>query len=286
MYDLAIVGSGPAGVAAAINAKIRGLDFVIFGAEARSRKLESAKIVQNYPGLPGKSGAQIARAFAAHMEEMGVSVTKRAIDRVYAMGDFFTLTSGDEAFESRAVILATGVSPQKMLPGEEERVGRGVSYCATCDGGLYKGKAVTVLAYEPGALREAEYLARFASVTYVPLTEGASAPEGARVVSGILPREIRTEDGRMAVVTDGETLLSDGVFIFRSAVAPSILVPGLETNEGCALVGRDLSASIPGLFAAGDVTGHPHQIAKAVGEGATAALSAAEYLSRRKRADD
>lgn len=284
MFDLAIIGSGPAGVAAAVNARIRGLNFVLFGAEERSRKLESAKTVRNYPGFAGKSGAEIARAFAAHLNGMGVSVTNRAIDRVYAMGNGFTLTCGEEMFESRAVILATGVSPQGMLPGEEKWVGRGVSYCATCDGSLYKGKAVTVLAYEPGAIHEAEYLSRFASVTYVPLAEGAGVPEGANVVPGVTPREIRFEGGRMAVLTDGETLLSDGVFVFRSAVAPAILVPGLDASEGYARVGRDLSTNLPGLFAAGDVTGQPHQIAKAVGEGATAALSAALYLSRLDRA--
>lgn len=286
MLDLAIIGCGPAGVAAALNAKIRGLDFILFGAEERSNKLEKARKVFNFPGFSGDSGGEIARAFEEHLKQANIQIEKRVIDRVYAMGNSFTLTCGDEMWESRAVILATGVSPQKMLEGEEELIGRGVSYCATCDGNLYKGKSVAVLAYDRQALHEAEYLSRLASVTYVPLAGNTETPENVSVVSSVTPRKIQTENGKIALITDGKTILTDCVFIFRSAVAPSVLVPGLETEDGFAAVKRDLSTNIPGLFAAGDVTGLPHQIAKAVGEGATAALSAAGYLAALKRADE
>lgn len=280
MYDIAIIGSGPAGVAAALNAQIRRCSLVIFGAQAESEKLKRAEKIPNYPGLPQISGAELAAAFGAHLEKAGIRPEKKNIDHVYPMGDYYALTCADEMWEARAVILATGVSAQNMLKGEEALVGRGVSYCATCDGMLYKGKTVIVLAYDAQAKEEADYLKTIAQkVIYVPLSKQAGEPEGVEIVAGIQPLELCRDDGAVSVVARGETLRGDCVFIFRGAIAPGILVPGLETEDGFVKVNRDLSTNLPGVFAAGDVTGLPHQIAKAVGEGATAGLSAGKYVS-------
>ena len=285
MYDIAILGSGPAGAAAAINARIRGRSFLLFGAEKASNKLKSARRIENYPGMPGVSGEALASAFAGHLQLAGIEVTEKKIDHVYPMGDYYALTSGEEMWEARSVILAAGVSPQSFLPGEEELVGRGVSYCATCDGALYRGGRVIALAYDEQAGEEAAFLKTLARVTYFPLSPRVPVPDGVEVVSDLKPLGIRAENRRVFVRTERGEIEGDCVFIFRSAIAPGLLIPGLETENGTVTVGRDLSTNLPGVFAAGDVTGAPYQIAKAVGEGATAALSAVKYLAEKFAGD-
>ena len=281
MYDIAILGSGPAGAAAAINAQIRRRSFLLFGAEETSKKLKSAQRIENYPGMPDVSGEALASAFAGHLQLSGISVTEKKIDHIYPMGDYYALTSGDEMWEARVVILASGASPVSLLPGEEALMGRGVSYCATCDGALYRGGHVIVIAYDEQAAEEAAFLKTLASVTYVKALKSVPTPEGVEVVTDAKPLEIRSENRRVFVVTDKSEIEGDCVFIFRSAIAPNLLIPGLETENGSVKVSRDLSTNLPGVFAAGDVTGAPYQIAKAVGEGATAALSAVKYLAER-----
>ena len=279
MLDIAIIGSGPAGIAAAINAQIRRKSFVLFGAECESAKLRKAEKIQNFPGLPGVSGEEAAKSLTDHRVSAGIELLNKNIDHVYPMGDYYALTCADEMWEARAVILATGVSAQHMLKGEKELVGRGVSYCATCDGMLYKGRNVIVLAYDAQAKEEADYLKDICNVTYVPLSREAEIPDGVGIISGAKPKEIVRENGAVSVKMEEGSISADCVFIFRSAIAPGILVPGLETENGYVAVKRDLSTNLPGVFAAGDVTGFPHQIAKAIGEGATAALSAVQYVS-------
>ncbi len=278
MIDVAIVGGGPAGIAAAVNVSIRGLSMMLFAGPDGLKKVKSAKEIPNYLGFPGVSGECLAGAYEEHMRLHGILPVNKTIDHIYPMGEYYMLTSGDEMWEARSVILTTGVMSQKPIPGEEELIGRGVSYCATCDGMLYKGGHVLALGYEESAVEECEYLLRLMKVTYFPLYKNAKRVEGAENIENIKPLSIRKGEKGVILTTDQGEFEGDCAFIFRSAVAPGTLVPGLETENGHIIVSRDLSTNLPGVFAAGDVTGLPYQIAKAVGEGATAGLNANKYI--------
>lgn len=283
MHDVAIVGGGPAGIAAALNVKLRGLDMILFSAQEKSKKLKSAKEIPNYPGFPMVSGEALADAYENHMRSAGILPLIKTIDHIYAMGDYYCLTSGDEMWEARSVILTTGVSAQKQLEGEEALVGRGVSYCATCDAMLYKGGHVLAIGYDESAKEETEYLKTLMDVTYFPMTKEAEGAKDVRLVRDAKPLSVSKAPKGIILSTDKGDYSGDCAFIFRSAVAPGTLLMGLETENGHAKVGRDLSTNLPGVFAAGDVTGLPYQIAKAVGEGATAGLNACSYISKLKR---
>ena len=167
------------------------------------------------------------------------------------------------------MILAAGVARGKKFPGEAEFLGRGVSYCATCDGMLYRDKAVAVLGYSDSARQEAEFLERIGChVTYFDRPKSC---------------EIRGDDKARSVTCDGRTVQTDCVFILRPALAPTDLFPGLAVEKGFVAVDRRMATNLPGLFAAGDCTGGPLQVAKAAGEGLIAGQSAAAYVSDLER---
>ena len=189
-----------------------------------------------------------------------------------------------EMYEASAVILATGVMPGKLLPGEEANLGKGVSYCATCDAALYKGKETTVLGYSQKEEEEAAFLSEVAfKVYYVPTykEEPGFSASNIEVIRGI-PKEIRRDDKKSVLVLDSQEVVSDVVFVLRDSVSPGQLVPGLETEGAHIKVDRSMSTNIAGLFAAGDITGDPYQDAKSVGEGNIAALSAVKYLAKKQ----
>ena len=171
IYDIAIIGTGPAGVSAAITATIRNKKIILFGSWELSDKIRKAHLIQNYPGLPECSGEDLSNAFAAHLEKMGIEITEEKINVVYPMGETFALqTMKNEMYQARSVILASGMVQGKLLPGEEELVGRGVSYCATCDAPLYRGRSVAVIGYSPEAEEEVNFLSEVASeVLYFPV---------------------------------------------------------------------------------------------------------------------
>ena len=171
IYDIAIIGTGPAGVSAAITATIRNKKIILFGSRELSDKIRKAHLIQNYPGLPECSGEDLSNAFAAHLEKMGIEITEEKINAVYPMGETFALqTMKNEMYQARSVILACGMVQGKLLPGEEELVGRGVSYCATCDAPLYRGRSVAVIGYSPEAEEEVNFLSEVASeVLYFPV---------------------------------------------------------------------------------------------------------------------
>ena len=132
-YDIAIIGTGPAGLEAAITAKIRNKKILLLGSRDLSLKVEKAHTIQNYLGLPNVSGTDLKAAYEAHLKALAIEITEDKINAIYAMGQYFALQGNGTNYEAQTVILATGVSTAKPYPGEEEFLGRGVSYCATCD---------------------------------------------------------------------------------------------------------------------------------------------------------
>ena len=244
-----------------------------------SEKIPHAHEIRNYPGLPAIRGEDLADAFRKHLDAMGIHVTEKRVGAVYAMGGYFVLQIGEEMAEARAVILATGVVPAAVLPGEKELLGRGVSICATCDAPLYRGKTAAVIGYSPREETEAAFLSEVcAKVTYFPMYEGAvSLPEHVQVIREKVT-EITQEDGKLTVRAGNGAYVADGVFVLREAVAPDQLVPGLEADGTHVRVNRKMETSLPGVFACGDLTGTPYQYVKAAGEGNVAAISAAKYV--------
>ena len=283
-YDIAIIGTGPAGLSAAITAKIRNKSVLLIGSKDLSPKVTKAHAIQNYLGLPNIPGADLGAAFQASLDSVGVTVTEDKITAAYNLGDYYGLQGAETIYEASTLILATGMIPGKLLPGEEALLGRGVSYCATCDAALYRGKTVAVIGYSPKEEHEAAFLSEIAAcVNYFPMyKEIESLPESVRVIRE-KPLEIRQENGLRQVITAENTYSFDGVFILRDSISPGQLVPGLEIENNHVKVDRTMATNLPGCFACGDVVGLPYQYIKSAGEGNVAALSAAAYLDTKKR---
>lgn len=282
--DIAIVGSGPAGISSALNAKIRNKTFKVFGTKEISSKLTKAHQINNYLGFYGKSGREIRDEFAKHLESMDIEITEEKINNIYSMGDYFALMGSQNTYEATTVILATGVNFGKPLKGEEEYLGRGVGYCATCNAPLYKDKVVTIIAYNKHEEAEANFLAQVASkVYYVPMyKEEVEVDEKIEIVKDI-PVEIVGEQFVQKLILKNNEIETDGLFILRDSISPGQLVPGLELDKNHVQVDRKMRTNLKGCFAAGDIVGTPYQYIKAAGEGNIAALSAVSYIDELKR---
>lgn len=282
-YDIAVIGSGPAGVSAAITAKVRGKNVLFLGSRTLSDKMRRAHGILNYPGLPNVTGEELADALLGHLKEMDIEITEQKVGTVFSMGDYYSIQAGQELYESGTVILATGVSFGRAFPGEEKLLGRGVSYCATCDAAFYRGKKAAVIGYGREAEEEAEFLAETAAeVLYFPMyQEEVKAGKNVQVLCEV-PVGITGTDKVQGLQTKEQLHEVDGVFILRDSIAPSQLVPGLETMDGHVCVNSDMETNLAGCFACGDIAGKPYQYIKAAGQGNVAALSAVKYLQSLK----
>ena len=283
-YDSIIVGTGPAGLEAALNLKIRNKSFLLFGPAELSKKVVKAPMIANYLGLPDITGKEMADAFLTHLSKHDIEITPSMISTVYPMGDYFSISSSTaDIYEASTVILAPGVHVGSPFKGEEKFLGRGVGYCATCDAPLYKGKNVAIVGYNTEAENEANYVAELADkVYYIPVR---SKPER-------LSDEVQVVEGKVvsiegdnlvnSLVLDTGELPVDGVFILRESISPATLVPGLETDGNHIKVDSNMRTNVPGCFAAGDSTGKPYQYIRAAGQGLVAAHSAVAYLAEMK----
>ena len=284
-YDVAIIGTGPAGLSAAITLKIRNKNIILFGSKDLSSKVAKAHEIQNYLGLPAISGEALAKNFASHIESMGIEITQEQITTVYSMGDYYSLLSkNNQMYDVSAVILATGVNFGKPYPGEKEFLGIGVSYCATCDAPLYRGKTVAIIGASPKEEAEADFMSEIAGkVYYIPLyKEKVNVKETITVVEDV-PTAIEGEMKAEKLILKNQELTVDGIFILRESVLPEQLVPGLEMDGNHIAVNRRMETNLDGCFACGDIVGMPYQYIKSAGEGNVAALSAVGYLDGLKK---
>ena len=281
MYDCIIIGTGPAGLSAALNMKTFKKDFLWFGTAKLSDKVWKAEKITNYPGFPSATGEELFNAFDEHRRAAGLEITEKTVTNIGKTGSGFMVLAENEIYETKSLILCMGVLNAKLLDREDELLGRGLSYCATCDGMLYKDKVIAVICNDPRFEHEVEYLGELAKqVYYLPTFSGSKVSgENITVLNDKpvgLGGEKRVES---LVLKSGEALNVDGVFALRNAIAPSTLMPGLEVSEGHIVVNRDCETNIPGCFAAGDCTGRPYQYTKSVGEGNIAAHSCVKYLA-------
>ena len=282
-YDCIIIGSGPAGLSAAINLKTYNKNFLWFGNAGMSEKVQKAELINNYPGLPEITGMALAEAFVEHKENLGLETIDKVVSSIYDMGGYYNVMAENQFFETETIILAMGVVAANQYVGEAEFVGRGVSYCATCDGALYKGKNIAVVSTSKRFEHEIEFLSDLAEKVYFfPYYKDCEIQkENVEFVKKLI-KEIkggfRAEE---LLLGDGNSLKVDGIFIMRNAIAPTTLLNKLEVLDGHIGVNRQMETNLKGVFAAGDCTGKPYQYAKAVGEGNVAAHSVIEYLGEK-----
>lgn len=280
MYDIAVIGGGPAGLSAAVQGRARGRSVLVVSGDSRDNPLYKTERIDNYLGFYHSTGAQLLERFRDHARQMGVEEKEGRVLNIMPMSGTFYLSIGSEMEQARAVVLATGVVRSAKYPGEEAHLGAGVSYCATCDGMLYRGKEIVVVGLAADAPAEANWLREIGcKVTYV----GPGQPEGLRpdipaVKAGQV--EVLGERKVEGLRAGSAVIPCEGVFILRSSMAPTDLLPGLELEGNYLRVDRNMTTNIPGVFAAGDCTGRPLQVSKAVGEGQMAGHRAAEYVEQ------
>jgi len=280
MFDVAVVGGGPAGLSAALNLKIRNKSFILLGGTEKVTGLMKAPQIDNYLGFMEISGTDLLNSFKKHVENMGIEMKHEKVQNILSMGDYFAINAGANIYEAKSIILATGHGKANYMPGEKEFLGKGVGYCATCDGPLYRNKAVALISENPEGEEEANYLSELCSqVYYIPLYEGNYKINDK--VKLIKEKAVGIEGNGMKanlLRTTNSELNVDGIFIVRNVIPIGQLLEGLELEEGSIKIDKTMAASIPGVYACGDCTGKPYQIAKAVGDGSTAALSAVKYI--------
>ena len=283
MTDIAIIGKGPAGWSCAMTARMRGLSAMVIAPRNDTGLLRTAERLDNYPGLPQVSGAEMLSAFREQALSLGAEEKAGLVRQIMALEDRFMLLVENDVMEAKTVVLAMGAARPVLLPGEEEQVGRGVSYCATCDGMFYRGKRIAVLSSSLQGVEETAFLAGLAAqVDYYRLKPHNTDELSANVrLMEEKPKSIGRDEAGMLLTTDRQSHSYDGIFVFRAAMPLSMLIEDLRTEGSYIPVDRSMRTNIPGVFAAGDCTGKPLQVPKAVGEGNVAAIAAAEYIAKR-----
>ncbi len=284
-YDIAIIGTGPAGLSAAITAKIRNKKILLIGNPNFSDKVQKAHQIQNYLGLPAISGKDLAKAFENHINSMDITITEGKVNAVYPMGSYFGLQVSQDIYEAETVIVATGIVTGKAFKGENELLGRGVSYCATCDAPLYRNKTVAVIGYSPKEESEAEFLAEVCEkVLYIPMYKEEIKLSDKVTIINEKPTAVIGENKVKSLQTEKNNYEVDGIFILRDSIPPSQLVSGLEIKDNHIVVNLQMETNIKGCFACGDIVGRPYQYIKAAGQGNIASLSAVAYLDAKRKA--
>ena len=284
-YDIAIIGTGPAGLSAAITAKIRNKKILLIGNPNFSDKVQKAHQIQNYLGLPAISGKDLAKAFENHINSMDITITEGKVNAVYPMGSYFGLQVSQDIYEAETVIVATGIVTGKVFKGENELLGRGVSYCATCDAPLYRNKTVAVIGYSPKEESEAEFLAEVCEkVLYIPMYKEETKLSDKVTIINEKPTAVIGENKVKSLQTEKNNYEVDGIFILRDSIPPSQLVSELEIKDNHIVVNLQMETNIKGCFACGDIVGRPYQYIKAAGQGNIAGLSAVAYLDEKRKA--
>lgn len=284
MLDVAVIGGGPAALSASLNLKIRNKSFVLLGGNEKVTGLMKAPQIDNYLGFMGISGALLIESFRKHAESMGVEIKKEKAYNILDMGGYFSINAGNEFYDAASIVLAIGHGKADYFEGEREYLGKGIGYCATCDGPLYRNKPIAIIAENEEGEEEANFLSEICGqVYYIPTYRTEPKLKDNIKLLKEKVTGIQGDGNKVySITTNQRELKVDAVFIIRNAIPADQLIEGLELHEGAIKVDRDMATSIKGVFACGDCAGKPYQIAKAVGEGNTASLSAVKYLEQIK----
>ncbi len=295
MTDCIIIGSGLAGISAALTLQANSKSFQLFGNKNLSDKIRRAEKIHNYPALSDVSGAEFCNALQKQLDDSKITITEEKVSGIYPLNGKFGLATFEGGYyESKTVVLGLGVEAIKPIEGELAFMGRGVSYCATCDGMLYKGKTIAVLCTSKSLEHEVEFLADLAEKVYlIAMYKDVEVSRENVIVLRKMPVKLFGEkrvNGLLFASAPSENipqeLSIDGVFVLRESVSPAALLGGLEMENGHVKVDRNMQTNVKGCFAAGDCTGKPYQYAKAVGEGNVAAHSVVAYLNEMKKREN
>jgi thioredoxin reductase (NADPH) len=281
MIDIIIIGSGPAGLSAAINAAARNVAPVILGRKKDTSGLFKAESINNHLGMPNMTGENMMDAFFSHAKSLDVEIREGRVLQAVSAGNRFMINFDNEFLEAKSLILTTGINKKSGAKGESELLGKGVSYCATCDGMLYRSKTVIVAGEIAEAEEDANFLSEICSkVYYVHSYDGQpKVTAGVVVIKGKVT-EVFGEDYVTGAEIGGENIPCDGVFFIKESTPASTLLPGIETDGGAIKVNRYMETNIDGVYAAGDCTGWPYQISKAIGDGLIAAQQCVRRLKK------
>ena len=298
IYDIIILGGGPTALGCAIYAARFALDLLVIG-KVYGGLIASTHVVENYPGITSVSGTEFMDMFRDHINSLNIPFITDEVRTIEKEGDHFLLKSFFMSFKARTVVIATGSERKKLnVPGEEEYTGKGVSYCATCDGIFFKDKNICVIGGSDSAAKEALFLAQHAKKVFIiyrgeeiraePINKKrVYENDRIEIIYNTNVIEIKGKESVNAVLFDnGKEFEVDGVFIEVGSVPNSEIakVLGVKTNENNEiLINRKSETNIPGIYAAGDVGDAPFkQAITGVAEGVIAAYSAFDYIKNLK----
>ncbi len=301
IYDIAIIGGGSAGLSAALYAARGGMKVVVFENTGYGGQVNYTYDIDNYLGIPSVNGAELAEKMRAHVMKYNCTFSNEGVKQINnPLGKIKTIVTRKNTYSTKAVIIATGATPKKLgIMGEEEFIGNGVSYCATCDGAFSKGKTATVIGGGNTAFEDAIYLSSLCSKVYIinrsnrfraekTLVEKAYNTHNIEIITEQRPEKIQGDAGVKSLVlahsVSGRISLLDtnSVFIAIGRNPKSELVSDFVKLAGDASIITDekMRTNIPGIFAAGDVRNTPlRQIITAAADGAVAATSAISYIN-------
>lgn len=292
-YDIVIVGAGIAGLTAAIYARRAGKSVLVLEANAFGGQIINTPDVENYPGESRISGADLMYKIYSQARDLGAEIEIEKVTKIQRAGELFEVETEDDEYSARSIILACGTQNRRMgLPNEEKLIGHGVSFCATCDGALYKDKAIAVYGGGNSALSEANYLADICKKVYLiyrsekPRAKGNSLEkfrkhENTVEIPGAKISSLLESDNKLRGVelTNGQELELDALFVSIGREASVDFIDVEKDADGFVMAGEDCKTSIDGVFVAGDIrTKHTRQLVTAAGDGAVAANAAIEYL--------
>lgn len=302
IYDVAIIGAGPAGMTAAVYTSRANLSTVMIERGMPGGQLANTEEVENYPSYGHIKGPELANKMFEHAQKFGAKYMYGDVKEIIDENEVKIIDLGDKQIKARAVIVATGAEHRKLgVPGEEEFAGRGVSYCAVCDGAFFKERELVVVGGGDSAVEEANYLTRFASkVTIIHrrdalraqkiIQERAFKNEKIDFIWNTVVKEINGTDGKVSSVTienreTGEVkeFKTDGVFVYIGLVPLNGAIEklGITNEEGYIVTNEEMETKVPGIFAAGDIREKTlRQIVTATGDGSIAAQSAQNYIER------
>lgn len=292
MHDIIVVGAGPAGLTAAIYAVRANKKVLVLEALACGGQIINTSHIDNYPVAPHITGADFGKTLQKQAEDLGVEIQYDEVIHITPIEGGFKVESEDEEYSAKSVILATGTSPRKLgLENEDSFIGKGISYCATCDGGFYKGKTVAVNGGGNSALHEALYLSGICDKVYLihrrdefradaALVDKVKTKDNIELVLNANVTKLNGEKHLESIETDnGHTLNVSGLFVAIGRIPNAAgLVDGLELADNYVASGEDCKTNIPGLFVAGDVrTKELRQLVTATSDGAIAATAAIDF---------
>ena len=297
MYDVIIIGGGPAGLTAGIYAQRARLKTLLLEKEMIGGQIAVSDVIENYPGFPSISGAGLMEKFEEHARGLGLEIRMTDVITIEGMDKEVIIKTSEGDLTARTVIVATGAKPRKLgISGEKEFTGKGVSYCATCDGPFFKGQRVLVIGGGDTAVKEAVYLSRIAGKVYIVhrrdqlraekiIQEKALSIPNIEMLWSHVLKEIKGKKGVEKVVLQNlkdnslKEIDAEGVFIFAGINPTTDFVDVEKDKSGFIKTGQDMQTSVKGIFAAGDCRTTPlKQVSTAVGDGAIAAFMAEKYI--------